>query len=74
MKKIFDHVKNSAYEIISKKHATFYGIAMAVVRIAAIFRMIDHAGISPGPRIRSSIFSIPAVVDANGIETVVPIS
>ena len=38
MEKIFNSVKNSAYEIIARKHATYYGIAMAVCRIcAAIF-------------------------------------
>ena len=30
MKKIAEDVKNSAYEIIEKKHATYYGIAMSV--------------------------------------------
>ena len=35
MEKIFNSVKNSAYEIIARKHATYYGIAMAVCRICA---------------------------------------
>ena len=30
MKEIAESVKNSAYEIIAKKHATYYGIAMSV--------------------------------------------
>lgn len=33
MNKIFESVKNSAYEIIEKKQATYYGIAMAIKRI-----------------------------------------
>ena len=33
MKRIAEDVKNSAYEIIEKKHATYYGIAMTVKRI-----------------------------------------
>ena len=33
MDRIADEVRNSAYEIIAKKHATYYGIAMSVVRI-----------------------------------------
>ncbi len=33
MDRIAEKVKDSAYEIISKKHATYYGIAMAVKRI-----------------------------------------
>ena len=79
MTRIFDHVKNSAYEIISKKHATYYGIAMAVVRIcSAIVR--DEKSIMPVSSLMTGeyglydvVLSIPAVVDANGIETVVPI-
>ena len=79
MEKIFDHVKNSAYEIIARKHATYYGIAMAVCRIcAAIVR--DEQSIMPVSSLMQGeygledvVLSIPAVVDANGIETVVPI-
>ena len=79
MTRIFDHVKNSAYEIISKKHATYYGIAMAVVRIcSAIVR--DEKSIMPVSSLMTGeyglydvVLSIPAVVDANGIEAVVPI-
>ena len=79
MEKIFDHVKNSAYEIIARKHATYYGIAMAVCRFcAAIVR--DEQSIMPVSSLMQGeygledvVLSIPAVVDANGIETVVPI-
>ena len=35
---ILESVKNSAYEIISKKHATYYGIAMSVKRICPFCR------------------------------------
>lgn len=31
--RIYEKVRNSAYEIIERKHATYYGIAMAVKRI-----------------------------------------
>ncbi len=79
MERIFNSVKNSAYEIIAKKHATYYGIAMAVVRIcSAIVR--DEQSIMPVSSlmtgeygIQDVVLSIPSVVDANGIETVVPI-
>lgn len=79
MKRIFENVRNSAYEIIARKHATYYGIAMAVVRIcAAIVR--NEQSILPVSSLMTGqyglddvVLSIPAVVDANGIETVVPI-
>ena len=79
MDRIFNNVRNSAYEIISRKHATYYGIAMAVCRIcAAIVR--DERSIMPVSSlmtgeygIQDVVLSIPSVVDANGIEAVVPI-
>ena len=79
MEKIFNSVKNSAYENISKKHATYYGIAMAVCRIcAAIVR--DERSILPVSSLMTGeygitdvVLSIPSVVDAKGIEAVVPI-
>ena len=45
-RRIAEEVKNSAYEIIAKKHATYYGIAMSVKRICeAIVR--DEKSILP---------------------------
>ncbi len=72
-------VKNSAYEIISRKKATYYGIAMSVKRICeAIVR--DEKSILPissmlhGEYGISDIsLSMPAIVGKNGVETLVPI-
>ena len=79
MDKISEDVKNSAYEIISKKHATYFGIAMAVKRICeAIVR--DEKSILPVSSIMHGEYgieglslSMPAIVGKNGIETHVPI-
>ena len=79
MERIFQNVKNSAYAIIERKRATYYGIAMAVRRIcAAIVR--DEKSILPVSSYMSGeygledvVLSIPAVVGANGVETVIPI-
>lgn len=73
-------VKNSAYEIIAKKRATYYGVAMAVKRICeAIIR--DEKSILPISSmmhgefgIDDVVLSMPSIVGANGIETKVPIS
>ncbi|MBP5468106.1 MAG: L-lactate dehydrogenase [Candidatus Riflebacteria bacterium] len=78
-KKIAEDVKNSAYEIISRKKATYYGIAMAVKRICeAIAR--DEKSILPissmlhGEHGIEGIFlSMPAIVGKDGVETLVPI-
>lgn len=79
MKKIAENVKNMAYEIIAKKDATYYGIAMAVRRICeAIVR--NEKSILPVSRLMegeygiSDIYlSLPAVVGAEGILTKIPI-
>ena len=78
-KKIAEDVKNSAYEIISRKKATYYGIAMAVKRICeAIAR--DEKSILPissmlhGQHgIEGISLSMPAIVGKDGVETLVPI-
>ena len=79
MKKILEEVKNSAYEIIEKKRATYYGIAMSVRRICeAIIR--DERSILPVSSIQKGEYgienvalSIPAIVGRDGVEKVVPI-
>ena len=76
---IAEKVKNSAYEIISRKKATYYGIAMSVNRICeAIVR--DEKSILPVSSmmygeygISDISLSMPAIVGKNGIETKVPI-
>lgn len=80
MREIADDVKNSAYEIIEKKDATYYGIAMSVKRICeSIVR--DEKSILPVSAVMHGNYgiegialSMPAIVGANGVETHVPIS
>ena len=80
MKRIAENVKNSAYEIIEKKGATYYGIAMSVRRILeAIVR--DEKSILPvsclqhdNHGISDITISMPAIVGRNGVEGTVPIS
>lgn len=79
MKKIFENVRNSAYEIIEKKHATYYGIAMAVKRICeAIVRneksILPVSSLMTGEYgLNDVVLSIPAVVDETGVQKVIPI-
>lgn len=71
-------VRNSAYEIIKKKHATYYGIAMAVRRIcSAIVRdeksVLSVSNYMQGEYGISDIaLSTPCVVGADGIEVHMP--
>ncbi|MBQ1555770.1 MAG: L-lactate dehydrogenase [Clostridia bacterium] len=79
MERIADDVKNSAYEIINRKGATYYGIAMSVKRICeAIVR--DEKSILPVSSIQHDNYgisgialSMPAIVGKNGVEGTVPI-
>ena len=79
MHEIAESVKNSAYAIIEKKKATYYGIAMSVKRICeAIVRdeksILPISGIQHGQYgIDGVALSMPAVVGKNGVETLVPI-
>ena len=78
MKEIADSVKNSAYEIIEKKNATYYGIAMSVKRVCeAIVRdeksILPVSAIHHGGKIDNVAFSMPRVVGKDGVETLVPI-
>ena len=77
--KIAKQVRNCAYEIIEKKQATYYGIAMAVKRICeAIVR--DEKSILPVSHmihdvcgVYDVVLSMPAIIGKNGFETDVPI-
>ncbi len=78
MRRIADDVKNSAYEIIEKKKATYYGIAMSVKRICeAVMR--DEKSILPVSSLQHNnngadnvVLSMPAIVGRNGVEGAVP--
>ena len=79
MHRIADDVKNSAYDIIEKKGATYYGIAMSVKRICECI-MRDEKSILPISSmmhgeygISDFCLSMPTVVGREGVETRVPI-
>ena len=79
MHRIADDVKNSAYDIIEKKGATYYGIAMSVKRICECI-MRDEKSILPISSmmhgeygISDICLSMPTVVGREGVETRVPI-
>ncbi|MDY3908928.1 MAG: L-lactate dehydrogenase [Eubacterium sp.] len=77
---IEETVRGSAYEIIAKKDATYYGIAMVVRRICqAIVR--DEKSIFPVSTcmhgeygLENVVLSMPAIVGAKGVENLIPIS
>lgn len=80
MREIGESVKKSAYRIIERKGATYYGIAMAVLRICeAVVR--DEKSILPVSAalhgefgIEDVTLSVPAIVGKGGVEKIVPVS
>ena len=79
MDRIAENVKNSAYEIIEKKRATYFGVAMAVKRICeAIVRdeksILSVSSLMKGDfGIEGISLSMPAIIGKNGVECLVPI-
>lgn len=77
MKEIAEDVKLSAYEIIKKKGATYYGIAMSVRRICEAI-ILDQKSILPISCLQNGIenvvLSMPMIVGKHGAERSVEIS
>ena len=76
---IAQKVKDSAYEIIQRKRATYFGVAMAVKRICEVI-VRDEKAILPVSTsmhgaygINDVVLSMPCIVGADGIEAQVPI-
>lgn len=78
-KKIEENVRNSAYEIIQKKRATYFGIAPSVRRICesivrdekAILPVSNHLENIYG--IDKVVLSMPAIIGAKGVEFAIPL-
>ena len=78
-REIYEGVRDSAYEIIKRKGATYYGIAMAVARISESIVKDEHAVLPVSVLLHgeyglsSLALSIPSVVGKSGIEKVLEI-
>ena len=78
-KEIADAVKNSAYEIIEKKGATFYAVALAIRRIAEALIRDEHSlltvsGYCSGAyEIEDVCIGLPMILGRDGIENIVEI-
>lgn len=78
LERIYQRVRDAAYEIISRKRATYYGIGMALVRITtAIFE--NENRIMPVSVLNDGVFpcepnvyiGLPAVLNRDGIHHIV---
>ena len=80
LEEILNEVRGSAYNIIEKKGSTFYGVAMAVKRIAqAIIR--DEYSILPVSHflngeygIKNVCLGIPSLICREGVKRIIPIN
>lgn len=79
MDKLYRGVRDSAYEIIRRKGATYYGIAMAVGRIAQCIVRDEHAVLPVSVALEGQYgldglcLSLPAIVGRSGVEELLEI-
>ena len=75
----YENVRDSAYEVIERKGATYYGIAMAVTKIVLAIIRDEHSvlpvsGYVDGHYGLSDLcIGVPSIVGSNGIEKVLDI-
>ena len=75
----YENVRDSAYEVIERKGATYYGIAMAVTKIVLAIISDEHSvlpvsGYVDGHYGLSDLcIGVPSIVGSNGIEKVLDI-
>lgn len=76
---IFEEVRTSAYAIIERKGATYYGIAMAAARIAQCIVRDERAVLPVSVVLRGAYglsglaLSIPAILGKDGVESILEI-
>lgn len=79
MTKLYENVRDSAYQIIQRKGATYYGIAMAVRRIAECILRNEHSILPVSSLIRGHYgledicMGVPTIVGSGGVEKVLDI-
>ncbi len=79
MKKLYESVRDSAYEIIKRKGATYYGVAISVAHIANCIVNNTHTMLPLSTEldgeygIKGIALSVPSIVGCNGIEKVLEI-
>lgn len=79
MDRLYQEVRDSAYQIIERKGATYYGVAVAVKRIAEAIVKNEHAVLPVSSLMQGEFgledlcLSIPTVVGNAGVEKVIDI-
>lgn len=79
MQQIYKNVRDSGYEIIARKGATYYGVAMAVGRIVESIVHNEHSVLPVSSLMQGEYgledlcISVPTIVSQNGAEQVLEI-
>ena len=79
MNRLYEGVRDSAYEIIEKKGATYYGIAMAIRRISECIVRNEHSILPISSLIEGHYgidglcMGVPTVVGSHGVEKMLDI-
>ena len=74
LRTIYEEVKNSAYEVIENKGATYYAIALAVLRISGALMRDEHSVLTVSVlpeghyELNELCIGLPAIVGQGGIE------
>lgn len=78
--KILDQVRDSAYHVIESKGATYYGVSMALERIASAILRDENSVLTVSLRadghygLEAVCLSLPAIVNGNGVHRVIDAS
>ena len=79
LERIFVNVRDAAYQIIEKKGATYYGIAMGLARVTRAILHNENAILTVSAYLdglygeRDVYIGVPAVINRNGIREVIEI-
>ena len=74
MREIYENVRDSAYQIIDRKGATYYGIATAIARICEVIVKNEHTMLPISVELNGAYglsglaLSIPSIVGSEGLE------
>lgn len=78
--KVYEEVRDSAYQIIERKGATYYGIASAVAHICAVIFKNEKMMLPVSTELEGEYglegiaLSIPSIVGRDGVETVMELT
>jgi L-lactate dehydrogenase len=78
--KIVDEVRNSAYHIIDYKGATWFGVGLALTRIAAAILRNQHGVLTVSSVLEGEFglsgvsLGVPCIVSQNGVERILQVS